>query len=289
LGRVLRSHLSSRGHEITALSRNADAGHLALTELPAVIEDGRADCILHLAWSTVPSTAENNPGVEWVVDLPILVDVLRMLARRADSGRPAPRLVFLSTCAVYGELPENGLPFEESCAPRPLGWYASGKTAAEEAIRRFTTERGVSSLILRVTNPYGFTQAEQCMQGVLPVMVRAAKSGEPFRVWGDGRALKDYLHVDDFSSAVEGVISGGQTGILNVASGCSRPLSDLIKAVEVATGKKLKLVHEKAGDWDVKNGRYSNAALSEATGWKPQVDFGIGLRKLVDEILVSGR
>lgn len=284
LGRVLRRYLSETGYQVTALSRNEDAAHQALTSLPLLIEEERVDCILHLAWSTVPSTAEKNPGVEWAEDLPLLGDLLRTLARRAETAGTSPRLIFFSTCAVYGEPEEGDAPFEESCAPKPRGWYAAGKLAAEELVQRFSQECGVPSLILRVTNPYGFSQADQCMQGVLPAMVTAAQRGEVFRLWGDGRAMKDYLHVDDFTSAIDSVLKGGQTGLLNVASGQSIALNDVIKEVEAATGRSLKLSRHEPSKWDVQAGRYSHSALTESSGWRPQVFFAEGIPRFVCEL-----
>ena len=57
LGRVLRRHFASRGDDVLAFSRNADAAHAALSTLPEVIESGQIDLLLHMAWSTVPATA----------------------------------------------------------------------------------------------------------------------------------------------------------------------------------------------------------------------------------------
>jgi len=281
LGRVLRKSLAARGDEIVAVSRNADAAHLALAEMPALIEEGSLDAILHLAWSTVPSTAEKTPGMEWTEDLPLLASMLGMLSRTAQTGQNVPRLIFISTCAVYGEPSEEMPLFHEGCTPNPRGWYAAGKTAAEWLIERFDA---VPSLVLRTTNPYGFTQAEQCMQGVLPAMLRAAMSGQTFRLWGGGEALKDYLHVSDFSSGVEAALTGGQTGVLNLASGKSITLNEVMQLVEDVTGCALRIDRHPAEPWDVQGGRYSNAALTAATGWLPKVSFEDGVKKFAQQL-----
>ena len=280
LGRVMRKSLEARGDEVVALSRNADAEHLALGEMQALIEKGNLDAIVHAAWSTVPSTAERAPGMEWREDLPLLASILGMLSRCAQSGERVPRLIFLSTCAVYGEPAEGGLPFDETSPVNPRGWYASGKTAAEGLIKRFDA---LPTLVLRTTNPYGYTQADQCMQGVLPVMVRAAKAGHTFRLWGSGEAIKDYLDVSDFSSAVEAVLAGGQTGVFNVASGKSVALNEVIRLVENATGRTLRIERHPAAGWDVQHGRYSHAALTAATGWVPKVSFEAGVRNFAQD------
>jgi UDP-glucose 4-epimerase len=273
LGRVLREYFTSAGDEVMAFSRNADAEHAPLSSLPQALEQGSVDVLLHLAWSTVPVTAEQTPGIEWREDLPLLSDLLSVLATRKQ---PAPRMVFFSTCAVYGEA-QTGQVFTESDATKPKGWYASGKVAAEHLLERFRAEHGVASCILRVTNPYGFNQGAQCLQGVIPAMLLAAKQGREFTAWGEGDAVKDYLHIDDLCAAVDSVVRANVVGTYNVASGLSRSLRDVAALVEKSAGASLKIRHTEACSWDVQHARYSHAALNEATGWRPKVEFEEGV------------
>lgn len=273
LGLVLREHFASAGDEVVAFSRNADADHAPLSSLPHVLEQGSVDALLHLAWSTVPATAEQTPGIEWREDLPLLSDLLSTLATRKQS---APRLVFFSTCAVYGEAAANQV-FTERDEPKPKGWYASGKVAAEQLLERFHSEHGVASCTLRVTNPYGFNQGAQHLQGVIPAMLFAAKRGREFTAWGEGDALKDYLHIDDLCAAVDAVVRANVVGTYNVASGVSRSLRDVVALVEKAAGAPLSIRNTEARPWDVQHARYSHAALTEATGWQPRVRFEEGV------------
>lgn len=275
LGRVLRRHFETAGDEVVAFSRNADAAHAPLSSLPPLLEKGSLDTLLHLAWSTVPATAEQAPGVEWREDLPLLSDLLNALVSRKTS---APRLIFFSSCAVYGESPAGQL-FRENDILAPKGWYASGKVAAEQLMERFRAEHAVASCILRVTNPYGFAQGEQCLQGVIPAMLHAAKQGNEFTAWGDGDAVKDYLHIDDLCAAVDATVRADVKGVYNVACGVSRSLRDVAAIVEKCAGAPLRIRHTAAKPWDVQNGRYSHEALTRATGWQPKVEFEEGVRR----------
>jgi UDP-glucose 4-epimerase len=275
LGCVLRRYFEAAGDDVLAFSRNADFRHTSLSSLPDVLRGGHIDVILHLAWSTVPATAEKVPGVEWREDLPLLSELLSVMAARRGA---ASRLVFFSTCAVYGE-PRAGQVFTETDALSPKGWYASGKAAAEQLLDRFGTEHEVASCVLRVTNPYGFTQAEQCLQGVIPAMFTAARKNEEFSAWGDGDAVKDYLHIDDLCVAVDRVVRANLTGTFNVASGVSRSLSSVVQLIEQAVGVPMRVRHTEPRLWDVRHGRYNHQALTVATGWTPQVDFAEGIRR----------
>ena len=127
------------GCEVQRFSRRADGGFQALERLgdPAVFST--YDAVIHAAWSTVPFTAEQNPGAAEVHDLPLL----RTLLRAGSGGHT--RLVFLSTGAVYGDTGET--PATESMMPAPLGHYARAKLAAE----RLVEEGPVPAAILRIT------------------------------------------------------------------------------------------------------------------------------------------
>lgn len=277
LGRVLRRHFEAAGEEVEGFSRNADAVHLSLAALVPLLEQDSLDVLLHLGWSTVPATSEQTPGLEWTEDLPLLANILRTLVSR---GKRAPMLLFFSSCAVYGE-PECGHVLAESDTPAPKGWYATGKLAAENLLERFRAQHGVPSCVLRVSNPYGFTQGDQCMQGVIPTMLAAARGRSEFIAWGDGDAVKDYLHIDDLSAAVGAALQGQLQGTYNVASGESRSLSEVANLVEACLGTSLTIRHEMAKPWDVQHGRYSHDALTEATGWAPKVLFEEGLKRFL--------
>lgn len=284
IGKVIRGYLSGKGHRVVAFSRNADAEHRTLGSLHELIGHGGIDAILHLAWSTVPATAEQNPGTEWSEDIPLLASMLRLLDRTKGGGTRTPRLIFFSSCSVYGEPTSNGGVFDETSRLRPLGWYARAKRQAEELLGAFA-ERGNPVTVLRVTNPYGFTQADSCLQGVIPALARAALERKSINLWGGDGMMKDFLHVSDLCSAVEAVALGQETGLWNVASGSSVRLADLIRKVENLTGRSIEREYSPPCDWDVRNGRYSNRALTAATGWKPKVGLDDGLSKFVDHLM----
>jgi UDP-glucose 4-epimerase len=280
LGRILREHFTGRGDRVWSFSRNADAAHAALSTLPEAIESGQIDLLLHMAWSTVPATAEKTPGIEWREDLPLLATILASLTKQKRNQGKSPLLVFFSSCAVYGES-EGGQIFDEDADPQPKGWYAFGKLAGESLIKRFVAIEGLDALILRVTNPYGFAQGEQHLQGVIPALIAAAMAGKTFTSWGEGDAVKDYLHISDFSAAVEAIAERRPVGLLNLGSGASTSLQSVVKMVEETSGVSLAVTHEPAREWDVKRGRYSNAAACEVLGWHPSIDLAEGIRACV--------
>lgn len=242
LGSALCSEISLRGHEIAAFSRNADARHFGLEALDNHLKTSApVEFLVHLAWSVLPSTAEEDPGAAWREDIPLLGQILSSLESLPQARRPI--LVFFSSCSVYGEAGPDKVMSEEDPA-HPKGWYASGKLAAEELIRLYERRHGVSALILRVTNPYGFSQIMSSPQGIIPALLRAAKKQTDFPLWGSREAYKDYLHINDVCNALVLLMEYRRTGVYNVASGEPVTTANLIQCIEEALGTKIQVRDE---------------------------------------------
>ncbi len=256
LAPVLMTAVSHKGCEVVPFSRTPDASRRALASLtdPAVL--GEFAAVLHLGWSSVPWLSEQNPGMEEREDF----GFLRALASAASSLARPPRILFFSTAAVYGNTKRH--PATEETPPAPLGRYASAKLAAERMVGSLP-----GSCILRVTNVFGPLSTEK-PQGIIPLLYRACHTGEPVKIWGDGQATKDYLHVDDLGGAVAAVLRAGVEGVVNVASGHSLSLHEIIALVEAASGRKLVREHVAHYPWDVEYSVVSPARMTLAAGWR---------------------
>jgi len=287
LGRTLRPYLDAQGVQIVPFSREADAEFKSISSLVPRSADGDFDAVLHLAWSTVPVTAENAPDVGQDENLSFLTSYLDSAVAHLKGARRMPRMIFLSSCAVYGEPNKAGVVFDESHATAPIGRYAESKLAAEKMLDSYRSGGG-DALVLRVTNPYGFLQRTETPQGVIPALVRCALSGQPFQLWGEGDAVKDYIYTEDFCCAVHAALEA-PAGIFNIASGQSVALSDAIAIVEELTGRSVSIVRHPAHRWDVKKGRYSSQAFQKATQWVPRIEFREGLQRFVAEVAAAER
>jgi UDP-glucose 4-epimerase len=282
LGKALCAAFRSEGHEVLAFSRNADKDHIALAALQHHLQaPAPADYVIHLAWSVLPATAEEDPGVAWREDLPLLERILSSLESLPSTRRPI--LAFFSSCAVYGEASPGRVLTEESRA-NPKSWYASGKLAAEQLIELYELRRGIRSLVLRVTNPYGYVQNQASPQGIIPALLRSAREDTEFSLWGSRETTKDYLHFDDLCSALRLLMEHRSTGVFNVASGESVSTDDLIRCVQDLLQVGIRVRDEPTREWDVVSGRYGNSAIKQATGWSPQVDLREGIRRLAADI-----
>ena len=278
LAAILGEHFASRGNPVVRFSR-APAGELRrLEELFASRDFSSSDALLHLAWSTVPFSAEQNPGAEQAHDLPLLRRLLDLMAATPAAQRP--HFVFFSSGGtVYGNaIPGRAHREDDPCSP--IGRHGQAKLAAESLIREHASRSGIVWTILRISNPYGFPVSPDRRQGIIPVAIKAAREGQTMTLWGDGSARKDFLHYSDFGEAVARVVARRIPGLLNVGSGESHTIREVLDLVESATGQQIRTRHVPAFPWDVHENQLDNSRLRAAIDWKPQVSLEECIRRM---------
>lgn len=274
LAALIADHFRAPAHEVALYSRDAGTGFHALEELSLPAAFTSEDTLLHLAWSTLPATSEQNPGSEEQHDLPLLDNLLRACAMQK-----AHFIFFSSGGAVYGNAP--GRPNVESDPRRPIGSYGRAKLAAEDLILQAATRHGLPATILRISNPYGYPVPSGRVQGVIPHAIRCAIEGRPLTLWGEGHARKDFIYYTDFLSALNEVVTRRLTGVFNICAGESHSVHEIIALVEKHTGKKMLTNVTAAPSWDVQDSRLGHGQLAAATGWRPQVVLDEGIRRSV--------
>jgi UDP-glucose 4-epimerase len=276
LASLIVDYFRAPAHPVLLYSRGAGPGfrdYATLAESGAMQE---ADTLLHLAWSTLPASSEQNPGSEQQHDLPQLQKMLSVLAALSPEQRPH-FIFFSSGGTVYGNAP--GRPNQEGDACHPIGSYGRAKLAAEHMIQNAAQRHDLPCAILRISNPYGYPVPSGRMQGIIPHAIRAALGGHPLTLWGDGQARKDFLYYTDFLSALQEIVDRRLTGIYNLCAGESHTVQEIIQLVESHTGRRITSHTTPAPAWDVKDSRLDNTRLIAATGWQPQVSLGEGIRR----------
>ncbi len=272
------------GHRVTAVSRTGGDGSLTYPEL---FRDGLpagVDTVLHLAWSTVPATAEADPGRAATEDLPLLRQLLAAAEKSGTRGA-APHFIFFSTGgAVYGDNAAGPAREEDAC--RPIGAYGRAKLAAEAEVR--ARQARLPCAVLRISNPYGFPWRGPQPQGIIPRAFASAWSGTPLPLWGDGSARKDFLHRADFVRALDAIIRRGLSGVYNVAAGESHTVAAVLAAVEHETGRAIPRATGPAQPWDVHTSRLDITRLCAAIDWRPRIGLAEGIHLTSLELGKSG-
>lgn len=278
LASLIADYFRAPRHAVELYSRQAQPGFQPLDSLAKKSDWAPGDVLLHLAWSTLPATSEQHPGIEETVDLPLLDALLQGIASTPESKRP--HLIFFSSGgAVYGNAP--GRPSREDDPCRPIGHYGQAKLAAETKIRQAAANHGIAATILRISNPYGYPVPSGRQQGIIPHAIRAAADARPLQLWGDGGARKDFLYHTDFLSALEQIIAAKPTGTFNLCAGESHSIEEVIALVEKHTGRPVETVPGPAPAWDVANSRLDPQKLNRVLDWRPQVSLDEGIRRAV--------
>ena len=190
-------------------------------------------------------------------------------------------MVLVSTDEVYGSLSEDAPATDEAAHLNPGSPYSAAKAGADLLALSYAKTYGLDVRITRCANNYGPCQFPEKL---IPVLVRRALSGQPLPLYGDGRNIRDWIHVDDHVAAISAVLERGVAGrIYNVGGDTPRRNVDIARLVLTHLGlpeDRVELVRDRPGhDW-----RYcvDDHRLRAELGWTPRVDFEVGLRATLD-------
>ncbi len=213
-----------------------------------VLADRRIEAVLHFAALKSVEESVAEPGRYFEANVGGSATLLR--AMEATGVR---RLVFSSTCAVYGE--PSRVPIDEDAPTRPENPYGESKALVERMLPWFEPA-GLSAVTLRYFNAAGaepdgaFGEDWDRAPNLVPVAIRSALGyGPPLRVFGtdyptpDGTAIRDYIHVVDLADAhiraLGYLADGGQAVTLNLGTGMGSSVRAVIAAVQEATGRAI--------------------------------------------------
>jgi dTDP-glucose 4,6-dehydratase len=180
------------------------------------------------------------------------------------------RFLYVSTDEVYGDTANTQSASKETDPLRPGNAYAKSKTQGEQLVASAIKD-GLDCVITRGANTCG---PRQYPEKIVPLFITNALLGLPLPVYGDGSAVRDYLHVDDhcagINCALEHATSGGVYNLgnnLQVSCGSvAQHILDLIKN----TGACIEHVPDRPGH----DMRYAvDSSNAKHLGWTPKYDF----------------
>jgi dTDP-glucose 4,6-dehydratase len=201
--------------------------------------------------------------------------VLLEAARRARNLR---RFVQISTDEVYGSVPTGAS--RESDELKPRNPYAASKAGADRLAYSYWATYDVPVIVTRASNNYG---PYQFPEKVIPLFVTNAIDNIPVPLYGDGRNVRDWLHVDDHCRAVDLLIDTATNGeVYNIGGGNDVMNVDLTNQILSLVAKPASLIKPVA-DRKGHDRRYClDTTKLRGLGWIPQVPFKEGLAQTVD-------
>ena len=204
-------------------------------------------------------------------------DVLGALVLAEVARDRGIRLVQVSTDEVYGDV--TG-PVAEEAPPRPSSPYSASKAGGDLQVLAAVRTYGVDACITRGSNTYG---RRQFPEKLIPLFVTNALDSEPLPLYGDGRQVRDWLHVEDHCAAIELVLRRGERGrVYNACAGEEHENIEIAQRILDLTGADptlLRHVEDRPGH----DRRYSlDSSKLRALGWKPSKNFGEALVETVE-------
>jgi len=185
------------------------------------------------------------------------------------------KYVQVSTDEVYGSLGETGY-FTEETPLAPNSPYSASKAGADMLVSAYHETFGMNVNITRCSNNYG---PYHFPEKLIPLMVTNALEGKELPIYGDGKNVRDWLHVKDHCAAIDLVIHKGEPGeIYNVGGHNERTNNEIVHLiVEKLNAPKelIKFVEDRLGH----DRRYAidPTKLTTELGWNPKYTFDTGI------------
>jgi len=289
IGSIVGRDLLGAGHKVVVLDnlrqghREAvpDGAELVEADLleRATVDEvvGRGfDGVLHFAALALVGESVEHPERYWRTNVGGTLNLLEAMIA-AGVGR----LVFSSTCAVYGEPDE--VPISESAPLRPINAYGASKLAVDQMIGHFCTAHGLGAVSLRYFNVAGASgelgEDHHPETHLIPNILRAALGHNPcVEIYGtdyptpDGTAIRDYIHIDDLSRAhllALEAADGGRHQIFNLGNGSGFSVREVIAATERVTGERIPTREAPRRPGDPPMLVAASQRIRSELGWEP--------------------
>lgn len=290
LGSHLCEVLLEAGHRVTVISpdgvplTNLDAVkdrlrivHATLDSLPATDHAwDEVDTVYHLACTSRPKSSNDDPARDVAENLQTTIRILDRCVRAK-----VRRVIYSSSGGtVYGN--PRQVPIPEAHATLPICSYGIHKLAIEHYLHLYWVVHGLDYRVARISNAYGERQAVRGDQGLVAAVIGQLLAQQPVTIWGDGSAVRDYLHARDIADALFAMSQAGEgERTFNVGSGCGLTVLQVVSAVEQALGRTAEIRWLPSRSLDVPSNVLDIGRIRSDLGWTPRIQLTEGIARTV--------
>jgi len=257
-----------------------------------VIGEHQPDAIVHFAAESHVDRSIDEPAdfvYTNVVGTFHLLNIARdHWEKLPDDQRKKWRFLHISTDEVYGSLGSEGR-FSESTAYAPNSPYSASKAAADHFARAFFQTYGLPVLITNCSNNYG---PYQFPEKLIPLAILNALEGKPLPIYGDGKHVRDWIHVEDHCRGVLSVLEKGRPGeVYNLGGDTERTNLEVVHSIcRVVDELRPDLPHAPCSslithvqDRPGHDRRYAidSSKAKRELGWQPTQNFDSAVRSTV--------
>lgn len=239
----------------------------------SLFEEERFDYVINFAAESHVDRSIENPQIFLetnIIGTSVLLD--------ACKNYQVKRFHQVSTDEVYGDLPldRSDLLFKEDTPLHTSSPYSSSKAAADLLVLAYHRTYSLPITISRCSNNYGPYQFPEKM---IPLMIQKASRDEKLPVYGDGKNVRDWLHVFDHCQAIDLIVRNGKDGeVYNVGGHNERSNIEVVKTILKSLNKSedlISYVKDRLGH----DRRYAidPSKIERELNWKPEYDFNSGI------------
>ena len=206
-----------------------------------------------------------------IVGVQILLDAIKASGRKI-------RFLQVSTDEVYGSI-ESGS-WNEEWPLQPNSPYSASKASGELLVRSYFKTHGIDVVITRCSNNYG---THHFPEKLIPLFITNIIEGKKVPIYGNGKNVRDWLHVDDHCRGIYAALMNGKSGeVYNIGGGrelTNLEITDLILNEMGADESIIEYVEDRKGH----DYRYSVEwkKIHRELGYEPQVEFEVGLKETI--------
>lgn len=275
-GHVVRRLLDD-GHRVRVLSRSRPHGRAQHLTAGAEVIVGDAgvtktvaeavvgvDHVVFALGSLVPPEAEQEPHLDLTLTLQPLLELLDVLAQ----GPRLPVSYLSSGGTVYGNA--ASFPIPETAPTVPLSAYGITRLSAERFVLRYGAMHKTHVRLLRIGNAYGTGQTTARGQGIVGTALERCRTGEPLVLYGDGQVWRDFVHAEDIGIAVAGLIDAEGPPVVNVGSGVTTSISEVVDLAREVSGQPLLIASKDSRDFDLPKVQLDISVLRSLVDYQPR-------------------
>jgi len=282
VGQHLRKELQIRSHDVwgidvdSADAKVVEADILNPHRLSNVVKYIEPDSVIHLA--AIANVDHRDPSALYSINFNGTINLLNA-CRELEKK---PQFLFISSSQVYGNVPAQELPIDETFPFNPVNHYGAGKAAAEMTVMAFAAEYGLPYVIAR---PFNHTGPGQTDRFVVPKIVNAFRERAEFIELGNIDTVRDFTDVRDIVKAYASVLENFRNGeVYNISSGIGITVAEIFNMIKKITGENVNIKKRESlvrGN-EIQAVIGNSSRLRKSTGWSPEILIEKTLKDMIE-------
>ena len=232
--------------------------------------------VIHLAAKISVTDSVKNPKSTFDTNVQGTLNVLNSCKQNNTA-----KIITTSTAAIYQSV-STKIILKETSPLVPTSPYGTSKMEMEKIINDFISTNKISATILRLFNVYGHGQSSE-YAGVITKFKEQLNNNSPLIIYGDGSAIRDFIHIDDVTDAIMLSISNLKSSTYNIASGTSTSITNLAKLMITLSHKDTQILFKSSRSGDILCSAADITLAKTTLGFIPKISLTSGLEQFLSK------